>query len=282
MTSSLPWVLWLLWFFCGTMLGSFLNVCIYRLPREQSVVYPGSRCPHCERLISWYDNVPLLSFLALRGACRRCRKPIAWRYPLVELLTGAMTVAVVARFGPGPVGLIFLALVCALIVSSFIDLEFQIIPDEISLGGLACGVVLSGLVPSLHGASSLWVSLGRSLIGLLVGGGLLYGTGIVGELLFHKESMGGGDVKLLAMAGSVLGWKLVTLTFFLAPFLALLPGLWVLLRKQSHVIPYGPFLSLSLLVSMFFGPQLLQWSGVEETIRLLWMIYGPHTTPMSR
>ena len=269
-------MLWAVWFVLGSCIGSFLNVCIYRLPREQSIVRPRSRCTHCRRRIAWYDNIPLLSYLLLRARCRHCRKPISWRYPAVEALTGLPTVAVLSRFGAGAVSVVYLAIVCALIVASFVDLEFQIIPDEISLGGLALGVALSVLLPSLHGADSRLLALGRSVIGLLVGGWLLYGTGLLGDLIFRKESMGGGDVKLLAMAGSILGWRLVALTFFLAPILALVPGLFVLLFKRSHLIPYGPFLSLGLVLSLFFGHALLRASGAEDMIRILWEYYGWH------
>ena len=277
------------------MLGSFLNVCIWRLPREQSIVRPRSHCPRCEHLIAWYDNVPLLSVLWLRGACRHCRAPIAWRYPLVEALTGAFTVAVLERFGAGPVGLLYLAFVAGLIVASFVDLDFRIIPDEVSLGGLVVGLAASVVLPQLHGTEARLVAVGRSLSGAVVGGGLLYGTGAAGNLMLlglrglgvrlrrnpywrakfkayrhQREAMGMGDVKLLAMAGSLLGWKLVTLTFFLSPVLAVVPGLVTLALKRSHVIPYGPFLSLGLVVSLFFGEAILRASGIEETIRLLW------------
>ena len=274
--SAYPWILWLPSFVLGSAVGSFLNVCIHRMPREQSIVRPRSRCPHCGQPIRWYDNIPIVSYLLLRARCRVCSRPIAWRYPLVELLTGAAAVAVVIRFGAGAVGLTYFALVCALIVVSFIDLDYQIIPDEVSLGGLAVGVLLSGLVPALHGTDMRWLSLVRSATGLLVGGGVLYVTGLIGDFLFKKESMGGGDIKLLAMAGSVLGWKLVVLTFFLAPMFALVPGLALLLWKRSHVIPYGPFLSLALVVVLFFGPDILRLTGVEETMQLLWEYYRWH------
>ena len=264
----------LLWFAFGSCIGSFLNVCIYRVPREQSIVHPRSRCPHCQYPITWRENLPLLSYVWLHGHCHHCGGRISWRYPIVEALTGCATVAVFSRFGLNAISVVYLAFVCALIIASFVDLEFQIIPDEISLGGLALGVALSLLLPSLHGTDSRWLALGRSVLGLLVGGGLLYGTGLLGDFIFRKESMGGGDIKLLAMAGSVLGWKLVALTFFLAPILALIPGLFVLLLKRSHVIPYGPFLSLGLLISLFLGNDLLRVSGAEETIRLLWEYYG--------
>ena len=267
------WFRWTFEFLWGILWGSFLNVCIYRLPREQSLVHPRSRCTRCHRQIAWHDNIPLLSFALLRGACRHCHKPIRRRYPLVELLTGLMTIAVLERFGLTPIGAIDLAFVYGLIVVSFIDLEFQIIPDEISVGGRGLGVLLSLLVPALHGTTSHVMAAGYAVLGVFVGGGLLYATGLVGDLIFRKESMGGGDIKLLAMAGSILGWKMVTLAFFLAPMLALIPGLFVLLFKRSHVIPYGPFLSLALILAMFFGPAILQASGVEESVSLLWGYY---------
>ena len=282
----------------GACLGSFLNVCIYRMPREESVVTPPSRCPRCQHLIAWYDNLPLISFALLRGACRHCREPIRWRYPVVELLTAVMTAAVLERFGAGWLGLIYLAFVCGLIVSNFIDLEFRIIPDEISLGGLAVGLACSVLIPALHQTDSRLVALGRSALGMLVGGGVLYGTGAAGDLMLvsfrrlgvclrhhpywrgklsryrhMRESMGGGDVKLLAMAGSLLGWKLVLLTFFLAPFLALAPGVVMLVLKRSHYIPYGPFLSVGLVVSLFFGEHILRASGIEDAVRVLKEFY---------
>ena len=259
----------LAWFMLGTIVGSFLNVCIYRLPLEQSIVRPGSHCRACKHPIAWYDNVPILSFLALGAKCRHCRAPIALRYPLVEVLTGLATVAVVSRFGVQAPSLIYLAFVWALIAASFIDLDYRIIPDEISLGGLAIGLIISPLVPQLHGSASWLIALKRSCIGALVGGGLLYVTGVLGTLAFKKEAMGGGDVKLLAMAGSLLGWQAVTLAFFLAPLLAIGPGLAVLLLRKSHEIPYGPFLAAALLVALFGGDAVLRLLGLDETIRIL-------------
>jgi leader peptidase (prepilin peptidase)/N-methyltransferase len=268
-------ITWLLWFICGSLLGSFLNVCIYRLPREQSIVRPRSRCRSCKRTILWYDNIPLVSFALLGRRCRHCKARIAWRYPLVEALTGFATAAVFHRFGVTPVGLIYVAFVAALITASFVDFDFQIIPDEISVGGLVVGLGLSILVPRLHGTDSPLIALGWSLVGVLAGGGILYGTAIIGDFIFRKESMGGGDIKLLAMAGSILGWKAVLVTFFIAPMIALVPGLLVLLFKRSHVIPYGPFLSLALVISLFWGGDILRIIGIEDTVRILWEIYGP-------
>ena len=254
----------------GSCIGSFLNVCIFRMPREQSVVSPRSRCPKCETPISGMDNIPLLSWMLLGARCRHCKASISWRYPLVELITALSMTATLWYFGMGLVGWIYACFVAALLCASVIDLDFQIIPDEISLGGLVAGLILSFLVPVLHGTASHWVSLSRSLIGMLVGGGVLYGTGIFGDIVFRKESMGGGDIKLLAMAGSILGWKLALFTFFIAPMLALIPGLIVLLVKRSHVIPYGPFLSAGLILALFEGNKILRATGVEESFSLLW------------
>ena len=267
-------VLWGVWFVLGAFVGSFLNVCIYRMPREQSVVVPRSRCPECNHPIAWFDNVPLVSDVMLGGRCRHCRGVIHWRYPVVEALSGIAAVAVVQRFGVTPLSTVYLVFVWALIVVSMIDLEHRIIPDEISVYGRWIGMALSFLIPLLHGTGSREIALGRSMIGAMVGGGLLYVTGIVGSVIFRKEAMGGGDVKLLAMAGSLLGWKLVTLTFFLAPLLAIVPGIGVLLVKRSHEIPYGPFLSLALVLSLFVGQTLIQLSGIEDSFRLLWVYYG--------
>ena len=270
---GLPWGVWLLSFVFGSMIGSFLNVCIYRMPREQSIVRPRSRCPHCEHSIAWYDNIPLLSFVRLRGRCRHCQHSIHWRYPLVEALTGLSVAGVISHFGLTAQALVYTAFVCALIAVSFVDLDFQIIPDEISLGGLVLGLLVSVALPSLHGTEARWLALGRSLLGALVGGGVLYATGLMGDLIFRKETMGGGDIKLLAMAGSILGWKLVVLTFFISPLLALGPGLIVLVTRRSHVISYGPFLSLGLIVSLFAGQEILQRTGMEDSVRMLWEYY---------
>jgi leader peptidase (prepilin peptidase)/N-methyltransferase len=272
---NLPFGVWVLLVVFGLMVGSFLNVCIYRLAREQSIVFPGSHCPMCRHPIAWVDNIPVLSFLLLRGRCRYCRRTIHWRYPVVEFLGAVSAVAVVSRFGLSAEALVYFAFVCALIVVSFVDLEFQIIPDEISLGGLVVGILLCAALPSLQGTTSRWLAVGSSVIGVLVGGGVLYATGLLGDFIFRKESMGGGDIKLLAMAGSILGWKLVLLTFFIAPIFALIPGLAVLLLKRSHIIPYGPFLSIGLVVALFAGNNLLRITGMEDTIRLIWMYYKP-------
>ncbi len=292
-------LVWVIWLIIGAVMGSFLNVCIYRLPREQSIVRPRSHCPHCQHLIAWYDNIPILSYVVLGGRCRHCRAGIHWRYPLVEALSALAAVAVLARFGLGAQGIVYLVLIWALLAASFIDLDFQIIPDEISLGGLAVGLLISPLVPQLHGTDQALTALTRSFVGALVGSGVLYATGTIGNWMLlglrhlgvqlrhrpfwrkalaryrhMRDTMGGGDVKLLAMAGSVLGWKLVLLTFLLAPVVAILPGLIVLCLHRSNVIPYGPFLSLGLVVSMFWGEEIIAMTGIASIAEMFWIYYG--------
>lgn len=268
------WIIWSSVVVIGSIVGSFLNVVIYRLPREQSIVRPRSHCTKCRKTIAWYDNIPVISFLLLKARCRHCKASIHWRYPVVEAFTAGVTVVVVATFGLTILGLVYAAFIWALIAASVIDLDFQIIPDEISLGGLVVGLLLSLAIPMLHGTEDRVLALGRSGVGLLVGGGALYLTGMFGDFVFRKESMGGGDIKLLAMAGTILGWKAVLVTFFIAPMFALGPGLIVLLTKRSHIIPYGPFLSIALVVSLFFGDAIIKASGMGETIPLLWEYYG--------
>ena len=253
----------------GACIGSFLNVCIWRLPREESIISPGSHCVRCGRGIAWYDNTPVLSYLCLGGRCRRCKAPISWRYPLIELLASALAVGLALRFGLTARWAIYTVLAWALIVSTFVDFSHRIIPDEITKPGIAIGLVASAVWPSLHGAASPLAGLGHSALGALVGGGSLYLTGVFGDWLFKKESMGGGDVKLLAMAGTVLGAKLVLLTFFLAPLLAVGPGLLSVMRKGDHTIPYGPFLSLGLLMAMVWGSAILHAFQIDDTCAAL-------------
>ena len=265
-----PELFWIAFaFLFGSIVGSFLNVCIYRMPREESVVTPPSRCPGCKKPIQWYDNIPVLGWFALGGKCRHCKKRISWRYPFVEALTGLATVGTLYRFGFTPHGLVYLVLVYALIVVSFIDIDFQIIPDEISVGGAGLGLLLSIVWPSLHGVHTWVQGWQQASLGILVGGGSLYVTGMLGDFLFKKESMGGGDIKLLAMAGAFLGWKVVLITFLISPMIALIPGLMMIIFKKEHVIPYGPFLAAGLLITLFADNWLLRVTGIGETIRLI-------------
>jgi len=256
-------------FIFGSIIGSFLNVCIHRMPKSESVVWPSSHCPKCNKRIPAYDNIPFLSYIILGGRCRFCKKRISLRYPLVELLTAIMLLALFNRSGLTYDFFFYMVLLCALIVATFIDIRHRIIPDEISIGGMILGLILS----SVRGIklSPFFFSIKpafNSFLGLIVGGGVIYLSGFLFDLVYFKllkrpaiqgetESMGGGDVKLLAMIGAFLGWQRALLTFFLAPFFGVVIGIINLLTKKDHTIPYGPFLSLAALLSLFWADKIL-------------------------
>ena len=246
-------------FIFGAIVGSFLNVCIVRMPQEKSLMFPRSHCVHCQKSIPWYDNIPLMSYFVLGGKCRHCQQKISVRYLIVELLTAVSFVFFYGFFGWNWILIPYLVFHCKLIVATFVDLEHRIIPDEISMGGMIAGLVFSFLIPQLHHASSPGLALGRSLLGVLIGGGSIYAMGMLGDFLFKKESMGGGDVKLLAMVGAFLGWQMALLTFFIAPFFGAVCGVIVKLRTKESVIAYGPFLALGALISLFWGKDLIRW-----------------------
>jgi leader peptidase (prepilin peptidase)/N-methyltransferase len=247
--------------FClGACVGSFLNVCIYRMPRKESIVKPPSHCPHCKHKISWYENIPFLSYLALRGRCRHCGKRITLRYFVVELITAGIFLLLFYQFGLTLYFWIYAALCSGLIVASFIDIAIREIPDEISLWGIVIGLILSVIFPQLHGDGlPRLIALRSSFLGLLAGGGSIYVTGLIGDAIFKKESMGGGDVKLMAMVGALIGWKLALLTFFLAPFFGSVAGIALKIKKGESFIPYGPFLSLACLISIIWGERIINW-----------------------
>lgn len=245
-------------FIFGLAIGSFLNVCIYRLPKSESVVSPRSHCPHCGHLIPWYDNIPVISFLLLKGRCRFCKKRISFRYLIVELLTATVLTLMVAVLGMHLSTAIFIVLVCALIAATFIDFEYQIIPDEITYGGMVLGLALSFIFPQLHHSASRIKALSASGSGLFVGGLSIYLTGVIGKLIFRKEAMGGGDVKLLAMIGSFVGFKNIILIYFLAPFFGSVVGIYMKLRYKAEIVPYGPYLSLASLVVILWGDRMLR------------------------
>ncbi len=245
-------------FVFGLIVGSFLNVCIHRFPREESIVSPGSHCPACGKPVAWYDNIPLVSYLILGRKCRHCGIKISSRYFFIELITGIAFLASVRFFGwtgQAAASACFLAILLGI---SATDMEHQIIPDEFSLGGLALGFCFSAAFPVLHRETEILRSILMSAIGALAGGGAIYLTGVFGEFVFKKESMGGGDVKLMAMMGAFLGWQGVLLVYFLSPLLALPLGVYVKFRKKEDYIPYGPFLALSGVVVLFFGDYLLR------------------------
>jgi leader peptidase (prepilin peptidase)/N-methyltransferase len=236
----------------GLCIGSFLNVCIHRLPQGLSIVRPRSRCPHCGASIRAYDNIPVLSYLFLGGRCRSCRGSISARYPLVELLSGAFAAMAAAKFGVGPTGLVMFLFIAALLVITFIDLDHRIIPDVISLPGILVGFGASfGL---------LAISPLESLIGILSGGGSLFLVAWGYQLIARREGMGGGDIKLLAMIGAFIGWKGVLFTIFVSSLTGTLAGLALILLKGGNMklaVPFGPFLALGAVVYVFAGPELI-------------------------
>lgn len=244
-------------FIFGAILGSFLNVCIHRMPKQESIVFPASHCPKCKKNIFWYDNIPVLSYLVLAGKCRFCKAAISYRYPLVELLTAFLLTALFVNFGLTPKFFAYSIMVSGLIVATFIDFEIQEIPDEISLGGTVVGIALAVLFPSIFDVATRLGSLINSLTGAVVGGGIIYLLGFFGKLAFKKDAMGGGDVKLMAMIGSIIGVKMVILTFFIAPFLGVVPGIISKIKEGAETIPYGPFLSMAALIAVFFGNRIL-------------------------
>jgi leader peptidase (prepilin peptidase)/N-methyltransferase len=238
----------------GMVVGSFLNVCICRLPRDESVVSPPSHCPQCDYLIRWYDNIPLLSYLLLRGRCRGCGARISIQYPLVELLNGLLTLALFLRFGPTLAFLVLFLFCSALVVITFIDLEHQIIPDEISLPGIVIGFICSFFLPG-HS----WLN---SLLGILLGGGSLLLVAYAYQWLTGKEGMGGGDIKLLAMMGAFLGWKSILFIVFASSLVGSVIGITMMLvqKKDSKLaIPFGPYLAFGAVLYIFYGRQIIHW-----------------------
>lgn len=244
-------------FLLGISIGSFLNVCIYRMGREQSVVRPASHCPNCKKPIQWRDNIPLLSYILLKGRCRDCGQKISSRYFFVELLTGLIFLAIYQRFGLTPKSFGYFIFVSALIVSTFVDFDFQIIPDEISLGGIAVAILWSFIFPALQNAPGHLLGLRQSLLGVLVGGGALWILGCVGDFIFKKESMGGGDVKLLAMIGAFMGWQTALLCLPIASVIGAVVGIGVKIKTKESIIAFGPYLSLGALVSMFWASKII-------------------------
>jgi leader peptidase (prepilin peptidase)/N-methyltransferase len=248
-------------FVFGAVVGSFLNVCVHRMPRDQSLATPRSHCPHCKAPIRWRDNIPLLSFILLRGRCRHCQAPISPRYFIVELLTATLFLLVWLKVD-GWTGPIYWLLIAGLIVATFIDFEHYIIPNEITYGGIVAGLLLSALYPPLMEAENFRQSLARSALGVLVGGTALLAVAIVGEKIFKKEAMGMGDVKFLAAIGAFLGWEATLFTLFVSSLLGGTIGLLLVLlgkRAWQSRIPYGPYIALGAVVWIFGGREILDW-----------------------
>jgi len=231
----------------GLSVGSFLNVCIYRLPRRVSITKPSSFCPACGNRIRPYHNIPVLSYVFLRGKCAYCSASISPRYPLVEALTAFLAWATLQRFELTILTPIYFLFVCALLVATFVDFDFKIIPNEVTVGGLAFGLLLSPALP--HGIKG-------ALFGAVLGGGILWLVAFLYELITGREGMGFGDVKLLAMMGCFLGPKSIPLVILIASLAGSLVGvaMMVFFRKgRLYALPFGPFLALGGLLYLFFG-----------------------------
>src|SRR5215471_13575579 len=266
----------------GLAIGSFLNVCIARLPHSQSVVHPRSRCPKCQKLIAWYDNVPVLSYLLLGGRCRNCKKIISVRYPAVELLTGVLSILIYLKFGLSVEWAIFLVFVAALVILAFIDMDHRILPDAITLNGIWAGIVVSvilampsPLLKSLldyagyHNLAPRPASLIGSIAGAIVGAGLLWFVGEAYYRIRGVEGMGFGDVKMMAMVGAFLGAPLALLTIMMGSVLGSVVGLlFIQLTKKDHryELPFGTFLSFAGIVAILYGEDLVRWY-VDRLIR---------------
>ena len=256
----------------GAIIGSFLNVVIHRVPREESIAFPASHCPSCDTAIRPYDNIPVISWAVLRGRCRACRAPISARYPAVELLTGVLF-ALTYLLHSGltlslPFDLVFVAAVVALV---FIDAEHMLLPDAITYPGIVLALVARALVPNLYGVASLggaetpaWLlSLLNAVLGALAGGGFLWLVGWLWERARGVEAMGLGDVKMMFMVGAFLGWPLTFLTVFVGVLTGSVAGVGAMLRRGERdmqmLLPFGIFLGLGSLVSLLFGARIIDW-----------------------
>ncbi len=238
----------------GLAVGSFLNVCIYRIPLKKSIVFPPSSCPNCGKKIRFYDNIPLISYILLLGRCRYCRTPLAWHYPFVEAVTGLLSMALFIKYGLSYQYFLYLLFTSFLVAISFIDLQHQIIPDVMSLPGIAAGLAAAFIQEN--------ISWQESLIGMIAGGGSLYLVAVVYEKITGKEGMGGGDIKLLAMIGAWMGWKSLHFIILLSSLAGVMVGVPFLLMAGKGLrvrIPFGPFLALGALLCFFFGHEIMGW-----------------------
>jgi len=236
-------------FVFGTIVGSFANVCIHRLPWRQSLVFPGSHCPHCQQAIRPWHNMPLLSYVWLGGRCAYCQTTISWRYPLVECVCGLLYMFLYHQLGLSVSSILLMLLATTLLIVSCIDLAHQIIPDAITLPGILAGLFASSFLTP--------VGIVNALLGMFLGGGLFLCIA-----LLSRGGMGGGDIKLIAMIGAFLGWQAVLVTIFLSALSGALVGLSLMLLKKKgrkDPVPFGPFLALGAVVTMVWGQELVRW-----------------------
>ncbi|MDD4182223.1 MAG: prepilin peptidase [Candidatus Omnitrophica bacterium] len=269
-------------FILGSCIGSFLNVCIYRLPKDMSIVGPRSFCPHCKGPIRWYDNIPILSYFILRGKCRACSAKISLRYPFVELLTAIIFLVLYSHFGPSWNLAKYIFFFCFLIVVSFIDIDYHAIPAYLCFLAIAVGLIFD-IRATIHclnaGAMHLDLKLLpilKSLRALLFGLGFTYLFKLFGDIFIsiylalrkkesidgEKESLGLGDVDFMGVVGVFLGMKAVVFVFFLAPFFALAYSVVAMVFKKSHLIPYLPYLSLASVAMFFWGNHIVRFIGI--------------------
>ncbi|MGA2462962.1 MAG: prepilin peptidase [Thermodesulfobacteriota bacterium] len=238
----------------GAIVGSFLNVCIIRLPKEESIIIPGSHCPQCNHPIKFYDNFPLISYLLLGGKCRYCKRSISAQYPLVEGTTAISSLLLFLKYGLSLSYFFYFSFVAALIIITLIDLYHQIIPDVISIPGIGVGLLGALIIPH--------ITFFNSLLGILLGGGSLFVVATFYQWLFKREGMGGGDVKLLAMIGAFLGWDAVILTILLSSLIGSITGIIIMVLKGKdfkYAIPFGPFLSLGAVIALFYKNEIISW-----------------------
>jgi leader peptidase (prepilin peptidase) / N-methyltransferase len=265
------------WSVCALLVslcfGSFLNVCIYRIPLEISLSHPPSTCPKCKTQIKCYDNIPVLGWLALRGKCRACKAPISAKYPIIELLFGLLCLGLWIGYGvvlDQPwVAITYCVASFGLVLGTFIDIAEMWLPDRVTIGGMVLFPILSALIPELHGAEAWLPSLKSSLIGFAVGFGGFWGIGFVGKLVFRKDAMGFGDVKLMGGLGALFGWQAVLFILFVSSLFGSIVGISLICmnkKEMSSQIPFGPYLALAAFSWMFGGFLLwnayLQWMGL--------------------
>jgi leader peptidase (prepilin peptidase) / N-methyltransferase len=239
-------------FALGLVFGSFANVCISRIPRNESIVKPSSHCPKCEEPIKWFDNIPIVSYILLSAKCRKCGNKISIQYPLIELISGITFLLTALYFKISLALPLYLAFTIILIIISVIDYYHMIIPDSLSFAILLIGII--GCFVGVTEGATLKSRLINSFIGVIAGGGILYSVGVFGNFLFHKETMGGGDIKLLAAMGAVLGWTRIFPVLFIASLIGSIIGIALMFSKKierAGYIPFGPFLAVGAFVNIF-------------------------------
>ena len=269
-----PVSLYILAFLFGAIVGSFLNVCIFRIPLGTSLILPSSSCPQCKTAIKAYDNIPILSYFLLGGRCRYCNASISPRYPLVETMMALFSTFLILKFGLSPSFFIYFIFISSLVVVSFIDLDHRIIPDKISLPGIILGFLASFIKP-VEGHNDFLVlyvfkavkgtlnmATLDSLLGIFIGGGLLYAVAVLFYWVTKKEGMGGGDIKLLAMIGAFLGWSSTLFTILVSSLIGSIVGVALMVATgadSKYAIPFGPFLSMGAVIYLFFGKEIIRW-----------------------